>query len=149
MYNVDFEVVIDTDSYAGNFERELCAYVTGRWDHETHGGDQAEIFEKEVLLSKLELPHDPFEGYITTTLTQDDDCPVEAYQCLEWEPINRKMNSVGIFFEQEPTPELIELIKERSYKFANEGKIFDYPVTLKIIGFRLLKRTVKIEETNV
>ncbi|KKK83825.1 hypothetical protein LCGC14_2789530, partial [marine sediment metagenome] len=22
--------IIDTDSYAGNFEREMCAYITGR-----------------------------------------------------------------------------------------------------------------------
>ena len=144
MYNVDFEVGIDTDSYAGNFERELCAYVTGHWDQETHGGDQAEVFEKEWG----DRPN-PFEDYITMALTQDDDCPVNTYQCLEWEPVNKKMNSVGIFFEKEPTSELIELIKKRAYKFEKKGKIFDKPVNLKIIGFRLLKRTVKIEETNV
>jgi hypothetical protein len=143
MYNVNFEVVIDTNSYAGNFERELCAYVTGYWDEETHGGDQADIFKKEVG------EPNPFESFITMALTQDDDCPIEAYQCLEWEPINKETNSVGIFFEKEPTFELIKLIKERAYKFSKEGKIFGYPVTLKIIGFRLLKRKVEIEEINV
>ena len=144
MYDVNFEVVIDTDSYSGNFERELCAYITGHWDLETHGGDQAEIFEEECG----DKPN-PFEDYIAMALTQDDDCPVNAYQCLEWEPENKGMNSVGIFFEKEPTPELIELIKERAYKFEKEGKIFDKPVDLKIIGFRLFKRTVQIERVSL
>ncbi|KKL16658.1 hypothetical protein LCGC14_2493370 [marine sediment metagenome] len=143
MYDVNFEIIIDTDSYAGNFERELCAYITGHWDEETHGGDQAKEFDKEVG------EPNPFENFITTALTQDDDVPIASYQCVEWEPVNKKTNSVGIFFEKEPTAELIELIKERSYKFTNKGRIFDHPVTLKIIGFRLLKRTVKIEATNV
>lgn len=33
-------LVIDTDTYAGNFERELCAYATGLWTQEMHHGEQ-------------------------------------------------------------------------------------------------------------
>lgn len=32
-------LVIDTDSYAGNFERPLAGYTTGVWDHERKHGD--------------------------------------------------------------------------------------------------------------
>ena len=59
MYDVPaYKVIIDTDSYAGNFERELCAYVTGHWDGETHGGDQVKVFKDEVG------EPNPFEGYV-------------------------------------------------------------------------------------
>lgn len=147
MYDIPFEFVIDTDSYAGNFERELCAYVTGFWDHETHGGDQAAVFEKEVG------DINPFEGYVIQAVTEDDDMPVEAHQCLELTPkksaVKGAFNSVGIFLQKELPPELIVLIKERAYRFAQQGLIFNRPVKLKILGFRLFKKTVKIEKVNI
>ena len=43
-----FLFVIDTDSYSGNFNREMCAYLTSQWDQATHGGKQAAIAEKEI-----------------------------------------------------------------------------------------------------
>ncbi|MEK6832587.1 MAG: hypothetical protein AABY32_00950 [Nanoarchaeota archaeon] len=39
--------VIDTEQYAGNFQREMAAYITGRWDFETHGEKEADAFIKE------------------------------------------------------------------------------------------------------
>lgn len=147
MYDVPFEFVIDTDSYAGNFERELCAYVTGFWDGWTHGGDQAEVFRKEVG------DINPFEGYVISAVTEDDDQPIRAHQCLEFTPRKYKvkdtMSSVGIFLEKELTPELIAFIKARAYRFARIGRIFNRPVKLKILGFRFFKRTVKIEKCTI
>lgn len=143
-YNVPFMFVIDTDSYAGNFEREMCAYITGFWDGETHGGDQAAIFKKEIGEER-----NPFEDYVVMTLTQDDDVPCIAPMCLEQEPNGGAMNSIGIFFEEEPTIELITLMKNRAYKFSQEGLIFGRPVRLKIIGFRLFKKTVTIQEISI
>lgn len=40
--------VVDTNEYAGNFERHLCAYVTGRIGDCEVGDELIEIFEKEV-----------------------------------------------------------------------------------------------------
>ncbi len=40
--------VIDTDFYAGNFERECCAYLTGRIGECGVGGERAEEFLEEV-----------------------------------------------------------------------------------------------------
>lgn len=45
---VPFIVVIHTNSYAGNFEREMAGYVAGIWDGETHGGKQARLFQDET-----------------------------------------------------------------------------------------------------
>jgi hypothetical protein len=144
-YDAPFMFIIDTDSYAGNFERELCAYVTGVWDGETHGGDQARVFKAEVK----EETYVSFQRSIDIVLTMDDDCPTCAPQCLEREPTTGIYNSVGIFFQKEPTHALISLMKERAYKFSKEGLIFDELVELKILGFRLFKKIVTIEEIDI
>jgi hypothetical protein len=41
-------IVIDTTSYAGNFERELCAYVTGQYGDCGVGDDIAETATPEI-----------------------------------------------------------------------------------------------------
>ena len=42
-----FIFVIDTEQYAGNFERELCAYLTGQIGDCQVGDDMAEKFKEE------------------------------------------------------------------------------------------------------
>ncbi len=139
-----YEVIIDTDSYAGNFERELCAYVTGHWDDETHGGDQAEVFRNEIEEDNL------FEDCIGS-ITNEFGLQTPVY--LESTPAElaakHVMSSIAIVFEKKPTPLLIHIIKSRAYKFEREGLIFGDPVKLKILGFRLRKITVNIEEEEL
>jgi hypothetical protein len=43
----DWGLVIDTDSYAGNFERQLCGFVTGIHD-DTHGQEEADAARDEL-----------------------------------------------------------------------------------------------------
>ena len=43
--------IIDTDQYAGNFEREMCAYITGHIGECEVGGEQAVCFKKETGLN--------------------------------------------------------------------------------------------------
>ncbi len=138
-----YKVIIDTDSYAGNFERELCAYVTGHWDDSTHGGDQAKVFEDEVG------EPNPFEDYVSFII---DEHGLRTPVCLEYTPKelgDYNMCSVGIVFKKRPTPELIQLVKDRAYKFENKGLIFNRPVKLKILGFRLLKITMEVVEEEL
>jgi hypothetical protein len=47
-------LVIDTDSYAGNFERDLCAYTTGIIGDCEVGEDFAALYNKEVNIDGLE-----------------------------------------------------------------------------------------------
>lgn len=67
--------VVDTENYAGNFERWLCGYLTGRVDDpETHGGDEAKIAKKE-------LPQDLwdyFQDHVILCLENPDDCPIHT-----------------------------------------------------------------------
>jgi hypothetical protein len=47
-YSAPWIFVIDTEDYSGNFERELCAYITGHIGECGVGDEMAEHFEKEV-----------------------------------------------------------------------------------------------------
>ena len=44
----DFIFVIDTNEYAGNFEREMCAYLTGQVGECGVGQEMATVFYKET-----------------------------------------------------------------------------------------------------
>lgn len=48
--------VIDTDAYAGSFERQMCAYVTGQIGECGIGKEQAQIAQKEIphVVAQLE-----------------------------------------------------------------------------------------------
>jgi len=46
--------IIDTDSYAGNFEREMCAYLTGVVGECGVGEEMANLYDKEVNTDGLE-----------------------------------------------------------------------------------------------
>lgn len=132
---VEIDLVIDTNLYAGNFEREMCGYVTGMWDGETHGGDQAAVFDTEV-------EGNPFDDLIE--LRPEDDHGWMQPQHMERTPPKfYNYNSVALHCSRRPTDEQIELMKSRALKFTVEGRIFDRPITgLSILGFRLLTRTI-------
>lgn len=136
-----YELIIFTNRYAGNFEREMGAYCTGMWDRETHGGDQATVFFEEVI-------GNPFEEYVTTEI---DEYGIATPNCIERNSLG-KYTGVGIYFSKRPTPELIALLKERAYKFCREGLIFGEPVEkgeLRVLSFKLVQRTVVEEEDEV
>ena len=43
-----YSVIIDTNEYSGNFEREMCAYITGVLGECGVGKEQAQIYFKET-----------------------------------------------------------------------------------------------------
>jgi|SRR5581483_1604928 len=52
----EYIFVVDTDSYAGNFERELCAYMTGVLGECGVGQEAVELYEKDG--------HEPLEDLV-------------------------------------------------------------------------------------
>ena len=125
-----FAFVIDTDSYAGNFEREMCAYLTG------HVGE-CEVGEEYV----------------------DEDLPMNFDNVLDvgddhgcYRPVSIWMNepktsyeSVAIFFDTKPTQEQIDFMKERAKGFNdevyNENKDSSWykRQDIVVLGFRLIQ----------
>lgn len=138
----EYIFVIDTSDYAGNFEREMCAYLTGNIGECGVGDDYAKIFNEEVGVESF---------YNVTSRADEHGCYRPASIWLNSED---KYNSVAIFFSEEPTSEQISLMKERAYQFAQLPKpTFGGPprgpMVDKILGFRLIKEETVRTITNV
>lgn len=126
--------LIDTDSYAGNFEREMTAYCTGAVGNCEVGQEFAEQFTKEepAMIDgfSLEYRSDDSGGNRPTSIWIDD---------------NGKPNSVAIFFETKPSKEQIELIVRRAMNFASISK-WSKPI---ILGFRMLREETRYYNETV
>lgn len=76
-----WQFVIDTNQYAGNFEREMCAYITGCI------GD-CEVGEEFAELARKELSEDQLEAFDSAIINVPDEhgCarPVEIVPNPNW-----------------------------------------------------------------
>lgn len=164
--NSSFTFIIDTENYAGNFERKMCAFCTGQIGECEVGENEADRFNEEV-------EGNPFEDKVYSR-PDDNGCrrPVAILETPGWfnngfggrfkegqeeeSLIHRneeyKKNgkhemcdtllqkypahlSVGIFFNEQPTEEELNLMMERAKVFA-----------IVITGFRLLQEITSVEE---
>lgn len=143
--------VIDTDEYAGNFEREMCAYCTGMIGQCDVGEEMVTLFEEDFELEADNYGEDnPFMDYADLWVMDDNGCgrPTSIWRS----PAGDDYNSVAIFFEQEPTEELIKIMKERAQNFASErpdAKEYRTTNSFNVLGFRLLKQVVTTTEQIV
>ena len=103
-----FAVLISTNKYAGNFEREMCAHLTG------HVGD-CEVGQ-EYVEDEIETL---FESVIGNE-ADDHGCyrPVALGCDIE----GGTNQDVVIFFDKKPTQEHLDTIKERLPDFVNGQK---------------------------
>lgn len=123
--------IVDTDQYSGNFERPMCAYMTGRTGECGVGSDEAEIFAKEMDVS-VEVYEEEHPFHFVTSVADDHGCyrPASIWPTPGW--INDGMGkfiksdeegfpaykSVAIFMERKPTPEEVELLKDRAEAYV-------------------------------
>lgn len=155
-----FLFVIDTDSYSGNFNREMCAYLTSQWDQATHGGKQAAIAEKEIpkdvlayfnehMIECHEAVDDghsdvcqiiyPTPGYWSTGHGREAKGKppkgVRAYPAYQ---------SVAIFFDEEPPKNITNFMIKRAQKYCAERlNIIDEPEPIEFLGVRILKESTE------
>lgn len=133
-----YKFIIDTDSYAGNFEREMCAFVTGRVGECEVGEELAVLFEKD---------YKPFENVVNVADKRGCCRPCE----IEFSPSKSAYCSVAVFFGSRPTKKQINLMKRRAGQFAAARRSFghewDQNFELEVEGFRLVE--VKREEIEI
>lgn len=184
--------VVDTDTYAGNFERSLLAYVTGQKQDNFHDFD-----EKTADRVRDELPPDVsayFENNIGWGLDDLDDVPMmsrcvvhhtpgwfshgrgghykdgqehEAFEDykkrivedkklhpgydLHWSPTLIKCpsyQSVAIFLNEVPPPEILSIMKARSVAFCKDHLdiMGTKAPTIEVLGFRFVEQHVTYTE---
>jgi hypothetical protein len=162
--------VIDTEEYAGNFERQLCAYITGcigdcgvgEEERIQYNNDETMNFDDSIRLEPDEhgcnrpviLVDTP--GWFNNGLGghfrdgTDEQVVLDHHKQVAKEhglPAHGKMAkfpaclSVGVLFETKPTAKEIALMKRRAEAYLLKNNI---PLT----GFRLLTRETVMTETS-
>lgn len=162
LVNEEYVLLIDTDSYAENFADQLCAYCTGLDSEENPCVDEINAFRDELQCASD--VDNPFFGMVGDR--QNDNgawCPSAVWLnpkygmdatgkfALLTEQNYDLYNfpaplSVGIYFDERPTMEQIEIIKERAAKYFKE--VYKEK-TVTVEGFRLLKHTKYAEELPI
>ena len=146
--------VIDTNQYAGSFERNMCAYATGIIGECGVGDVEAEKAKNEIPVEVESL-----EGIISY-VHDETGCgrPVEIFPNPRYGNDGNGMHalltndnqneypypaffSVAIYFYKKPNNKLIEIMKERVQKFAREQN----PI-INIEGFRFLGQYTTFKE---
>lgn len=165
-----FVFVIDTDQYAGNFEREMCAFVTGHIGECGVGQEYQKLFFDFLGLDVEQRDDNPFFEQVVD-MADDHGCfrPVSIWptkgrvntgmgKCYDEESKEAKKakstfaayESVGIFFGSEPSIVLIDLMKKRAQEFCEMKPLrLTVPKKIKIKGFRLIKVSLVFGEVVV
>ena len=144
--------VIDTEQYAGNFERDLCAWITGCVGECEVGEEYAKKVPPEVV-AKFEdiLEHRPDEHGVCR--------PCEIWETPGWYNDGKGNHfkgegeypaylSVAIFLHKIPAMETLETMRRRANAFNEARKEIEEawnnsPIT--ITQFRLLEEKITID----
>lgn len=148
--------IIDTNLYAGNFEREMCCYVTGVFAEESmgHGRPQQEMYLEDMGYSnEYENPFHQYEGSKPMAMPCHDEYGERP--CGVWSsPNGAGNNSVGLFFQNEVSEEDVRFFLERAEKFCElvEKNKTEWPYKsfagLKIRGARQKRRVTDYTDTG-
>lgn len=158
--HLDFSILIHTDSYAGNFSRELRGYVTGSSDpaSDSHGdsicAEIREHFTGDPDADWEECDENPFLD-LFKYVRGDYGPRIEA---LAYTPApfgKGECNSIRLFCTRRPTETQLGLVKEWTLKFAQKCSIprtiedhdnrnpFCYLRPIRVLGFSLVWDEVK------
>ena len=155
--------VIVTNLYAGNFEREMTAYMTGQLGDCGVGGEEAEI-------ARAELDPDVLEWLDDCHLQVADDHGNDR-PCSIWPPVpdaypeSGVYSAVAVFLNEVPTPDVVAVLKARALRFAemyrlgtatHSQRVFSTGQfahftgePMSILGFELIDWHVEITRTRV
>lgn len=112
-----YALIVETDQYTGNFERELCAYATGSYG-ECEVGEQLAALANEEF---IKLGYDQYDiSSYTYNVMDDRGCsrPVSIWNAAG----NLGYTDLAIFLDYPFTPAIFELVKSRIEEFAAKSR---------------------------
>lgn len=136
-----YAFIIDTNEYAGSFQRELTAYCTGKYGDCNVGENMADLFKDDGIEC------DFFDDHIMVA-PDEHGCnrPTEIWL----EPTNQQFNSVAIFMDMPPDQTAVEIITTRAKEFFKDERVHKLDRYLgekvEILGFRLVKLDLSVVE---
>lgn len=153
-----YGVVVSTNLYAGNFERQLTAYCTGRVGECGVGDRLMPLFMQDFYLDEQDCDADPF--WDALDFVPDEHGCVRP--CTIYPGKDGKYNDVLMFFQEKPTKKQVDIILERAKKYSTDGRIkelsdsagitnrFDAQPNLQILGVHVLRiaTTITMEEAS-
>jgi hypothetical protein len=132
----EYAIIVNTNDYTGNFEREFCAFTTGAIG-ECGVGDE----ERDRYISwarEMGINPDLLADY-TASISDDDGCsrPVAIH-----DDTGEGYHDLIIYLDRPLPADLWDIFKTRSTMFSNSTgwKL------LKIKGMRMIKRTIVITD---
>jgi hypothetical protein len=158
-----FIFIVDTDQYAGNFERYMCAYLTGQIGDCEVGKDMKRLFILETkdrylfddIIMQVADEHGcnrpvsiwPTPGYGNNVMGKHEKLTEENKETYHWPAYQ----SVAIFFEKRPSDEMISLMKKRLETFEEVFKqcFLGKHYNAKILGCRLVEYKVIRQENEI
>lgn len=131
-------VVIETNQYAGNFERQMAAFVFGAYDADRwHGAEEYSQFEDDARddprLTKIEDK--------VTTVTHEEYDEVSNTIWPTGDAID--YNGVAVFFGEPLTAEEVEIALGRAKKFAAIQQ--DVSEVMEVLSIKQLTVSVEIK----
>lgn len=133
--------IIDTDTYAGNFERPLCAHITGKVGECGVGGEQA-------ANAVLGIPEDMWAWFDDLVIPMPDDHGCRRPTSI-WRSPDGQYNSVAIFLGAKPPKKIFELMCERAYTYTPSHHQFDEMgniLAIRLIRLKLVEAQVRKRE---
>ena len=122
-----FGFIIQTNKYSGNFQREFCAYLTGRIGECGVGG---ELIDKEADYSLFQ----------DSVIDMPDDHGCYRPASI-WPSPDKSYNSVIIYFDKCPTDEQIAFMKDKADNFnkyfRQNSRMGEYHKDIKILGYSI------------
>ncbi len=142
--------VIDTDQYAGNFAREMCACCTGQAGDCGVGKEESDKFIDAVGEEKWEEIMELVEWRRNGFGDDASRRPTSSWSTPIYLSPGRHRNSVAIFFHNMPSEDIMAMMIRRAKLFIKgKTRIMKRSRTMKILGFRLLKETTTLEEITM
>ncbi len=137
--------VIDTNAYAGNFEREMGGYIVGQVDE--YGGHRAGSY---IELYQQECPDDPFESIVEWRLYDPGDDGFMRRPASIFKSPNGDYNSVVIYLNKRPSKKLLGLLVERTIAYSKLPEMMKFfSHRPKILGCRLVQERIVVESEEV
>ena len=134
--------IIDTEEYAGNFERNLTAWITGVLGECGVGRD--ERVAAQVALSPKACAW--FTDHVVLC-PDEHGChrPTSIWQGPKGYE-GPLYSSVAIFLDRKPPATIIKVMKDRAGTFNQRVAKYKLPESITITGFRLIQREITVTE---
>lgn len=159
--NDEYDILIHTDSYAGNFERELRSYVTGcDGDNDTRdlSGDIREAFGVERDGDWTEAEENPFYD-LFRYVRGEYGMRIEEIANTPKKYASNGCNTVILHLNQRPTEEQLDILKTWILQFSAKSQEprdqMNYQTNdpwrhirpVKILGCELSAKEIKVVQT--